>query len=342
MALGTGDPPGERQSADSFGCRPSVQGPPAEAWASFGKSRDHLENLKGIPCHQHPCVCGEAIPQSPFLAPNYPTKTTVTSQGRLYPRGRSRAGIQAPSVPPPRLRPPCSGHPGRPGHLRGLGTTSALRLLRPRGGSAPPQAGSTICRCPEEGTSVWMGAVQLSGRPCQSRAPAQSPPPCLPARPPLGNPCHQPGPLISPVHWLWGLDSPPPESNPTPGPHPSSRPPSCTPAPPSPPSLEVSQAQSHGHPLRPRFEPASAAAWCTPAPGAPEPPLPLPPAWYPWTLGPRPVHSWLLGDPQVPGRWAPPVSHIVGDEQREGAPGPRAPAGLPGKRITTWKQQTLP
>ena len=36
----------------------SVQGPPTEAWASFGKRRDCLENLRDILCHQpRVCVC---------------------------------------------------------------------------------------------------------------------------------------------------------------------------------------------------------------------------------------------------------------------------------------------
>ena len=109
--------------------------------------------------------------------------------------------------------------------------------------------------------SVWMGAVQLSGRPCQSRATAQSRPPCPP---PLGNPCHQPGPLTSPVHWLWGLDSPPPESNPAPSPHPSSRPPSCTPAPPSPPSRRSARPSHTAILSGPGLSPP-------PPPGAPRP-----------------------------------------------------------------------
>lgn len=240
-----------RQRADSLGCRPSVQGPPTEAWASFGKRRDHLENLRGIPCM---CVCvgGVAIPWSPFLAPSSPTKSTVTSQGHLYPRGRSHAGIQAPSVPPPRLRHPCSGCPGRPGHLRGLATTSALSLPRPRGGSAPPQARSAICRCPEEGMSVWMGAVQLSGRPCQSRATAQSPPPCPPTRPwetPVTS--RDPSPLLSIGFGAWTLHhlslTPPPAPTPPPGLLPEPQP------------LRPLPAWRSAR-LRPRFEPASAAA----------------------------------------------------------------------------------
>lgn len=120
--------------------------------------------------------------------------------------------------------------------------------------------------------------------------------PCLPACLPLGSPHHPPGPLTSHVRWLWGLDSPPPNLPPPPPPAPA--PASFlhpTPSDPPFPGLELSRAQSHGHPLSPGLNPPWGAQpssvrpppplhGFTPAPGAPEPPLPLPPTWCPWRL----------------------------------------------------------
>ena len=166
----------------------------------------------------------------------------------------------------------------------------------------------------------------------------------LPACLPLGSPHHSPGPLTSHVRWLWGLESPSPSLPPAPAPalasflHPTPS------VPPTHPGLELSQAQSHSHPLSPALsppwgaQPSSArppppAAWVHPGPRRSRASSAASTHLVSLDTGPQPVHSWLLGDPRVPGRWAPPASHSVGGGQRQGAPGPRAPLAS----LTAWE-----
>ena len=132
------------------------------------------------------------------------------------------------------------------------------------------------------------------------------------------------------VDGAWHLGSEPPDRVPCllPAPHPLCPPPPRPGAQPGPVTRPSTQ---------PRFEPtvggpalfceaASPAARVHPGPRCSRASSAASTHLVSLDTGPQPVNSWLLGDPWVPGRWAPPASHSVGG-------GPRAPLAF----LTAWE-----